>query len=45
MRLDRALSYDCTVAEYFMFGGILVGLVGMAIGGFIGVQMAWPGVV
>ena len=42
MRLDRALSYDYTVAKYFMFATILFGIVGMSVGVFIAFQMAYP---
>ena len=42
MRLDRALSYDYTVAKYFMFATILFGIVGMGIGVLIAFQMAYP---
>ena len=42
MRLDRALSYDYTVAKYFMFATVLFGIVGMSVGVFIAFQMAYP---
>ena len=42
MRLDRALSYDYTVAKYFMFATILFGIIDMGIGVLIAFQMAYP---
>ena len=32
MQPAKALSYDYTVAKYFMFASILFGIIGMAIG-------------
>lgn len=42
MHPAKALSYDYTVARYFMFATILFGIVGMAIGTLIAFQMAYP---
>ena len=42
MHPGNALNYDYTVAKYFMFATILFGIVGMAIGFLIALQMAYP---
>lgn len=42
MHPAQALSYDYTVARYFMYATILFGIVGMAIGTLIAFQMAYP---
>ena len=42
MNPSNAVSYDYTVAKYFMFATILFGIIGMAIGVIIAFQMAYP---
>jgi len=42
MQPSNALNYDYTVAKLFMYGSILFGIIGMAIGVVIAYQMAFP---
>ena len=39
---NRPLEYDYTVAKWFMFASIALGIVGMAIGVLIAFQLAFP---
>ena len=40
---NRPLEYDYTVAKWFMFSSIVLGIVGMLIGVIIAFQLAFPG--
>ena len=40
---NRPLEYDYTIAKWFMFTSIALGIVGMLIGVIIAFQLAFPG--
>ncbi len=42
MQSENALKYDYTVARYFMYSTLVLGIVGMLIGTIIAFQMAYP---
>ena len=43
MQEENALKYDYTIARYFMYTTLILGIVGMLIGTIIAFQMAYPG--
>jgi len=42
MQSENALKYDYTIARYFMYSTLVLGIVGMLIGTIIAFQMAYP---
>lgn len=42
MRPSNALSYDYTVAKWFMYTTVLFGIIGMGVGTLIAFQLAYP---
>jgi len=42
MQSENALKYDYTIARYFMYTTLVLGIVGMLIGTIIAFQMAYP---
>ena len=42
MQAENALKYDYTIAKYFMYSTLVLGIVGMLIGTIIAFQMAFP---
>jgi cytochrome c oxidase cbb3-type subunit 1 len=42
MQSENALKYDYTVAKYFMYSTLVLGIVGMLIGTIIAFQLAFP---
>ncbi|NQY94508.1 MAG: cytochrome-c oxidase, cbb3-type subunit I [Campylobacteraceae bacterium] len=42
MQSENALKYDYTVAKYFMYTTLVLGIVGMLIGTILAFQMAYP---
>jgi len=42
MQSENALKYDYTIARYFMYSTLVLGIVGMLIGTIIAFQMAFP---
>ena len=43
MQSENALKYDYTIARYFMYSTLVLGIIGMLVGTIIAFQMAYPG--
>jgi len=43
MQSENALKYDYTIAKYFMYSTLVLGIIGMLVGTIIAFQMAYPG--